>query len=202
MSSRSIARTDAEVAVEALLEGLAARFSPTSLSGRQLFAARATLKRKGLAAFLLETQEVLDSWRRQAQTLQEFKAVALQRYILLKSCAALGVQGVGELTLVAGSALALGVCELCEGELDALQWCFGCHKRLCAPCNKSRSCYPMCPACVLVWTPRRVQALFSACLSLPREERDEARWRQLQRQLVEEDGGSFEDDQGRGSVPS
>jgi hypothetical protein len=185
MSKQPTLATNAQWAVESLLEDLAGKFPPTSRMGRQLYAERATLKRKGLGGFLLETQELLEFWSGEAQTLQECKDVALQRLIQARACAALGVRGVGELTFVVGVASELGVCELCEGDLDALQCCFGCHKRLCTSCNKSRVCYPMCLECVHIWIPRRVHALFAAYLSLPVGERTDEKWRLLQLQLVQ-----------------
>ena len=69
-------RSSPELAVLAGLQGLAAKFPPASREGRQLRAELATLERKGLAAFLLETQDLLDSWRGQALTLQESARMA------------------------------------------------------------------------------------------------------------------------------
>jgi hypothetical protein len=184
MKSQPFSRTGAQWGVEAMLERLAAKFPHDTPTGRLLSAELATLRRKGLGAFLLDTQALLDYWRGEAQLLQEITDVALLRSILAKAYAALGVKGAHALAFVIGPALDLGVCELCEGDLDAMQWCFGCHKKLCVACDKSGTCYPMCLACVPVWTPRRVRALFRTYLSLPREEQNEERWLQLQRQQV------------------
>ena len=94
-------RSSPELAVLAGLQELAAKFPPTSREGRQLRADLATLKRKGLAAFLLETQALLDYWRGQALTLQEITCVALLRLILKKAYKVLGVRG-GEVSGVLG----------------------------------------------------------------------------------------------------
>jgi len=177
-------RSAPEQAVLAGLQELAAKFPPTSREGRQLRADLATLKRKGLAAFLLETQALLDYWRGQALTLQEITCVALLRLILKKAYKVLGVRGAQELAIVTGSGLDLGVCECCEGDLDCIQRCFGCSKRLCQSCNKSRTCYPLCRACSSVWTAARIHALFRAFLSLASEEQTEERFLHLRSQLA------------------
>jgi hypothetical protein len=181
------ARSSPEQAVLAGLRELAAKFPPASREGRQLRAELATLKRKGLAAFLLETQDLLDYWRGQAQTLQEIASVALLRLILTKARAALGVRNGRELVVVTGPGLDLGVCECCEGGLDCIQRCFGCSKRLCQPCNKSRSCYPLCRGCAAVWTAARIHALFRAFLRLAHEEQTEERFLQLRSQVAAAD---------------
>ncbi len=176
--------TGAEQAVLLGLQELAAKFPPTSREGRQLRAELATLKRKGLAAFLLETQDLLDYWRGQAQTLQEIASVALLRLILMKAYMVLGVRGLQELVIVTGPGLDLGVCECCEGDLDCSQHCFGCSKRLCQSCNKSRSCYPLCRECSSVWTAARIGTLFRAFLCLASKEQTEERFLQLRSQVA------------------
>lgn len=174
----------AQQAVLADLQELAAKFPPTSREGRQLRADLATLRRKGLAAFLLETQDLLEYWRGQALTLQEITCVALLRLILKKAYMVLGVRGAQELVIVAGHGLDLGVCECCEGGLDCIQYCFGCSKRLCQSCNKSRSCYPLCSRCSSVWTAARIHALFRAFLALAREEQTEERFLDLRLRMA------------------
>jgi len=102
MKSRTFATASAEEAVLVWLQSFAAKFPPTSREGRQLHAELATLRRKGLAVFLLETQELLDYWRVQAQTLQEIACVALLRFTLMKAYAVLEVRSVQEVLVVTG----------------------------------------------------------------------------------------------------